>query len=189
MAWSVRRWGARSPIACAQGFYGVIGFGAASRLGGLAIPYERKRWQAPFSSGSARRSHPAAAQASASLSRGVCTESPAAAGRSASTKPPGGRTRRDSASTPEKRHVRGESRRSGNCCLGAGRREHAAHEPLISRATLADVPLTWLSFSPPRLPQPDTDTRARTYSSRTNIGWTETWSAIGSMVRGSFWYS
>ena len=39
MAWSVGRWGARSPIACAQGFYGAIGFGAASRLGGLAIPY------------------------------------------------------------------------------------------------------------------------------------------------------
>jgi hypothetical protein len=40
----------------------------------------------------------------------------------------------------------GEARRSGNRCLGAGRREHAAHEPLISRVTLADVPETGLSF-------------------------------------------
>jgi hypothetical protein len=40
----------------------------------------------------------------------------------------------------------GEARHSGNRCLGAGSREHAAHKPLICRATLADVPETGLSF-------------------------------------------
>ena len=36
--------------------------------------------------------------------------------------------------------------------MGAGRREHAAHEPLISQATLADVPLIGLSLRAAHLP-------------------------------------
>jgi len=63
--------------------------------------------------------------------------------RSVSLRPPGGRPQRDSAPTPEKRHSRG---RAGKGLARIGGREHAVHEPLISRAMRAEVPLTELSF-------------------------------------------
>ena len=80
---------------------------------------------------------------------------PTAAGREAPTKPRGGGNRRDSAPPPEERHPRAESSGSGNGLLGPERREHPAHEPLVSRAMLADVPLTGLSFAPSCCSQPD----------------------------------
>jgi hypothetical protein len=42
--------------------------------------------------------------------------------------------------------LRAESSSYGNGLLGPERREHPAHAPLVSRAMLADVPLTGLSF-------------------------------------------
>lgn len=36
--------------------------------------------------------------------------------------------------------------RAGKGLVQAGRQEHAAHEPLISAGTVADVPLAGLSF-------------------------------------------
>ena len=40
----------------------------------------------------------------------------------------------------------GEGRRIGKHLVRAGTQEHPTHEPLISRATLAEVPLAGLSF-------------------------------------------
>jgi hypothetical protein len=45
-------------------------------------------------------------------------------------------------------HPRAESSGSGNGLLGPERREHAAHELLVSRAMLADLPLAGLSSRP-----------------------------------------
>jgi hypothetical protein len=75
-----------------------------------------------------------------------------AAGRRVTTKPRGRRTRRDSAPTQEKRRFWGKAadpgrRFPGRGCLG--RREQFAHEPLIRRATRAEVPLTGLSSRAP----------------------------------------
>jgi hypothetical protein len=72
-----------------------------------------------------------------------------AAASQVTTKPPGRRTRRDSAHKPENRHSRGEGRRAGEGLVRIGRREHATHEPLITRAMLAAVPLAGLSFGTP----------------------------------------
>ena len=58
-------------------------------------------------------------------------------------------TRRDSAPTREKRRLREEGGPAHNSFPGRGslgRREQPAHEPLIRRATLAEVPLTGLCF-------------------------------------------
>ena len=67
------------------------------------------------------------------------------AGREVTTKPPGGGIRRGSAPTQEKRHFRGEGGPAQNSFPGRGslgRREQPTHEPLILRATVAEVPLT-----------------------------------------------
>jgi hypothetical protein len=71
-----------------------------------------------------------------------------AAASQVTTKPPGRRTRRDSAHKPETRHSRGEGRRAGKGLVRIGSQEHATHEPLISRAMLAAVPLAGLSLPP-----------------------------------------
>ena len=44
--------------------------------------------------------------------------------------------------------------RAGKGLVRAGRQEHAAHEPLISSVTVADVPLAGLSFAVARLQPP-----------------------------------
>ena len=66
-------------------------------------------------------------------------------GREASTKPPGGRARRDSAPTARKTPLQMGKQAFREPVLGPARREHAAHESLIRRPMLAEVPLAGLS--------------------------------------------
>jgi hypothetical protein len=61
-------------------------------------------------------------------------------------RPPTGARSCNPATTPEKRHSRGGRHARRLRPAGAGRWEHAVHEPLIGRAMLQHVPLARLSF-------------------------------------------
>jgi len=103
----------------------------------------------PTDSGEIVQVHSRPRQLSGTDRRAACNRHPqplTAAASQVTTKPRGRRTRRGSAPTRENRHSKGEGRRKGQDLGRIGEREQPAHEPLISRAMLAEVPLAGLSF-------------------------------------------